>query len=209
MLPNESLLQVLHFVDYKTLVLAKLAGAPLLRVATKYAEELARRRSYQVDFYTRYISYVDEAVDEHPKQIRFAAFNQASLTAACRELEGVIGRHAVATLFFNPDALCTDGVIAVFEAAPALKYAEDVDLSWPGNSTTSPEDFLQNFAGMKALRLSLLHDAIRQMNWTFLRKESAREMRLLEVSGYGPAPTGSVNDSVEKLVRCWVTLPRL
>lgn len=57
MMPNESLLQVLHFVDYKTLVLVKLAGAPFLRVAAKFAEVLALRRSFRVNVFTSWIMY--------------------------------------------------------------------------------------------------------------------------------------------------------
>lgn len=43
MLKNESMLQVLHFAVYSTVVFAKLAGSPFLRVASKFAEELANR----------------------------------------------------------------------------------------------------------------------------------------------------------------------
>lgn len=51
MLPNELLFIVLQFVDYKTLVLAKLVGAPFLRIVTKFVKELAWRRRYHVTFF--------------------------------------------------------------------------------------------------------------------------------------------------------------
>ncbi|KAH7714320.1 hypothetical protein AAVH_18339 [Aphelenchoides avenae] len=160
MLPNESLLQVLHFVDYKTLVFAKSR--------------------------------------EHP-----------SLETACRELEGVIGPHAVTTVTFAGNALDVDGIGAIFKAAPALKFAEYVDLSWSGDSNNSLDDFMQSFAGMKALCLLLGYDTFRQLGWTFLRQESARELRRIKVIGGVSGPTGCMHDSVKELVRTCVTLPHL
>ncbi|KAH7709898.1 hypothetical protein AAVH_22831 [Aphelenchoides avenae] len=212
MLPNESFLVVLHFADYKTLVLAKLAGRRFLRLATTYAEELARHRRFRVTFHTSYISYSDVTIDERPKRIRYEPVNQASLAAACQEVADVIGPHAVSNLAFSGSTMIMDGVGAVFEAAPALKYAEDVDLYWPGDSTSvnnDPEAFMQNFAGMKTLSLSLGFDTFRQLSWSFLRKESARELRLIKVSGCGSAPPRPMDRSVEELVRCCVTLPHL
>ncbi|KAH7714310.1 hypothetical protein AAVH_18329 [Aphelenchoides avenae] len=84
MLPNESLLVVLRFADYKTLVLIKLAGALFLRLTIKFAEELARRRSFRVYFYHICITYEDVTVGG-PGIIRYERANQTSLIAACRD----------------------------------------------------------------------------------------------------------------------------
>lgn len=105
-----------------------------------------------------------------------------------------------------------DCVGAVFEAAPALKFAEGVELYWPDGSTsssTNPEPFLHNFAGMKTLRLSLAYDLFRRLSWTFLRKEAAAELRLIKVAVSDSGLTGGMSRSVEKLVRTYVTLPHL
>ncbi|KAH7708112.1 hypothetical protein AAVH_24641 [Aphelenchoides avenae] len=212
MLPNESLLIVLQFADYRTLVLAKLAGAPLLRLATKYAEDLARHRSFRITFRTAYISYIDLAIGERAKRIRYEPGNQQSLVAACRELDAVTGPHTVANLIIFESTMNMPDVGAVFEAATALKYAGDVDLYWPDGSTggsTNPEVFLHNFEGMKTLRLSLDYSTFRQLSWAFLRKESTRGLRLIKVSGCRSPPTGSMDRSAEELVRYCVTLPHL
>ncbi|KAH7700968.1 hypothetical protein AAVH_16642 [Aphelenchoides avenae] len=221
MLPNESFLQVLHFADYKTLVVAKLSGRRFLRIATKYAEELVRHRRFRDTFHTTYISYSDVAVDERATRLRYDPINQPSLAAACRELDAVIGPyeleavggpHAVASLIFTGSTLNMEGVRAVFDDAPSLKYAENVQLYVPDGSTGNnhnPEVVLQNFAGMKTLRLSFEYDAFRQFSWTFLRNNSAHELRLFKVSGRGSAPTGSLDRSVEELVRYCAALPHL
>ncbi|KAH7660424.1 hypothetical protein AAVH_43792, partial [Aphelenchoides avenae] len=214
LLPNESLLIVLQYADYKTLVLTKLAGRRFLQLARKYAEELARHRRFRVTFRTSYISYSDVEVGERPKRIRYEPVNQPSFAAACRELDGAIGRHAVASLTFTGSTMIMGGVGAVFEAAPALKYAEDVYLRWPSDSTNGSNDpnaFLLNFEAMKTLRLSLGYNSniFRQLNWTFVQKESARELRLIKVSGCGPVRIGIMNDSVKELARYCVTLSHL
>lgn len=51
------LLRVLNFADYPILVIGKLAGAPLLRLAMKFADELACRRRFLVMLLTDHISY--------------------------------------------------------------------------------------------------------------------------------------------------------
>lgn len=203
---------MLHFADYRTLVLTKLAGRRFLRVTMKYAGELARHRRFRVTFHTSYVSYIDVEVGERPTRMRYEPDNQASLADACRELAGVIGPHAVANLTFTGSTLNTDGVGAVFAAAPPLKYAENLELYWPDGSTdggTNPEVFMSDFAGKKTLRLSLDYNNFHKLSWSFLREESARDLRLIKVSGCDSAPPGSMNRSVDELVRYFVTLPHL
>ncbi|KAH7714300.1 hypothetical protein AAVH_18319 [Aphelenchoides avenae] len=212
MLPNESLLQVLHFADYKTLALVKLSGAGFLRFITKYEEELARRPSYRVTFHTACISYSDVTISERPKRIRYEPTNRQSIAGACRKLERAIGPHGVANLTFTGRTLNMYDVDAVFQAVPLLKYAEYADLYWPDSSTggsTNPEAFLENFTGMKTLRLSLDFNTFRKLSWSFLRKECARKLRLIKVSGSKPPTAGSMNASVKELVRYCVSLLHL
>ncbi|KAH7691425.1 hypothetical protein AAVH_40059, partial [Aphelenchoides avenae] len=120
MLPNESLLIVLQFADYETLVLTKLAGARFLRLVKKYAEELARRRRLRVTFVPNVISCYDMVPDSRHVMINYEPGNQASVAVACRELASVIGPHAVAELYLyrNVNMPCDGSTI--FEAAPAL-----------------------------------------------------------------------------------------
>ncbi|KAH7702626.1 hypothetical protein AAVH_30213, partial [Aphelenchoides avenae] len=156
MLPNESFLQVLHFADYKTLVLTKLVGKHFLRLAVKYAEELARRRSFLVTFWTAQIT-VSDMTSLVGGSIPYKHGHQTSLAHACRELAGLIGPHAVTTLTFHENTWVMPGVCAIFEAAPALKYTEDVVLHSLDQYTvgSSSEALMSNFIGMKALCLHL------------------------------------------------------
>lgn len=85
-----------------TLALAKFAGRRFLQLVTKFAEEIARRRCFRVHFIAfstsvHYITYYDVAMTAgaHPR-IQYTSGNQASLVAACQEVSGKIGAHAVA-----------------------------------------------------------------------------------------------------------------
>lgn len=89
LLPNELLVQVLHFADYKTLVLAKLAG---LRLIVKFDEELARRHNFTVTFRTTYIEYGDVTIRGARQRLDYEHGSQASLDAACREVDVAVGR---------------------------------------------------------------------------------------------------------------------
>ncbi|KAH7714299.1 hypothetical protein AAVH_18318 [Aphelenchoides avenae] len=197
MLPNESLLQVLHFADYKTLVCAKLTVRRFLRLVTKFAEELARRRGIWVVFFANWITYNDETIGSGGR-ILYEPGKKTSLAAAYRDLAGAIGPHAVVSLTFYHDTWNMPGVDVIFEAALALKYAEDVTFKSLDDSTNlgDSEAFMRNFAGMKSLCLSLYYDAFRQYNWTFLRQESARELRLIKVSVHPPPPSEDLNPLV-------------
>ncbi|KAH7702627.1 hypothetical protein AAVH_30214 [Aphelenchoides avenae] len=120
--------------------------------------------------------------------------NQASLAVAYRQLAEVIGAHAVTTLTFHDDLWNHPDIGTVFEAAPALKYAEDVVLHSPHGSTTGDhsEAFMHNFAGLKALCLHLDYHVFCQIRWTFLRWE---------------VQTESFDRCVEELVGYCATLP--
>ncbi|KAH7702628.1 hypothetical protein AAVH_30215 [Aphelenchoides avenae] len=209
MLPNESFLQVLHFADYKTLVLAQLAGRRVLGLAIIFAQELARRRFFIVTFRTTDVTYVDittltgGGIDYEPG-------NQPTLTAACRELARVIGPHAVSNLTFDGNTWNMPDVGVIFEAAPALKYAEDVVLQslHESHMDADSEALMSNFAAMESLSLWLDNDVFGQFSWAFLRQESARELRHIKVTCRPAVPTDNVNGSVECLVRESAALPR-
>ncbi|KAH7708111.1 hypothetical protein AAVH_24640 [Aphelenchoides avenae] len=128
MLPNESLLQVLLFADYKTIVFAKLVGAHFQRLATKFAEDLAGRHTCEVTFFSDYVTCYDVTIDAE-RRIWYKPVNPASLAAACRELAGVIGPHGVDRLSFFQDPWNMPIVGVIFEAAPPLKYAKDAEVS--------------------------------------------------------------------------------
>ncbi|KAH7708106.1 hypothetical protein AAVH_24635 [Aphelenchoides avenae] len=209
MLPNESLLQVLHFADYKTLVLTKFAGKRFLRLAMKFAEELARRSSFVVTFWTAQITYID-MTSLAGGSIPYELSNQTSLAHACRELVVVIGPHAVTTLIFRDNMWAMPGICVIFEAAPALKYAEDVVFRSLDQyiARDSSETVMSNFVGMKALCLHLNYHVFHQFSWTFLRQDSARELRLIKVH----ASSWAENDlyrSLEEFVRYCAMRPRL
>lgn len=212
MLPNDMLLDVLSCADYKTLVLAKLSQRRFLRLVTKSAAHLAHRRRFMVIIDTSDLVYTELTTGvPGTKTIRYEAGNLQSLAAACQELDGVIGPHAVVQLVFVCYAWNTPDVSVIFEAAPPLKYVECVHLfdlpRGPAISGVS-EAFVSNFVGMKELGLFFDYDGTAHFDWAFLRAESARELRYLK------CPT-SVRDSeatnrfVEELVRNCVTLPRL
>lgn len=59
MLPNESLLQALHFTGHKTLIIAELAATCLLHLVAKLAEGFACRRSFHIAFSNTNITYDD------------------------------------------------------------------------------------------------------------------------------------------------------
>ncbi|KAH7706123.1 hypothetical protein AAVH_26661 [Aphelenchoides avenae] len=208
MLPNDPLLQVLHFADYKTLVITKFSGASFLRVATKFAAELACRRRFQVSIGS-YITYTDLTTGvQH--MIMCRADDPTSLAGACRELAEVIGPHAVANLTFGLHTWNVPGIDAIFEAAPPLKYAEDVELRSPPGSTVkvNTEAFMHNFSGMKSLRLKCNYDVFRQYSWAFLREESARELLRVGVGAEHEPGSMNENPAAEELVRYCTTLRR-
>lgn len=96
----------------------------------------------------------------------------------------------------------------IFEAAPTLKYAEDVRL-YSGTGSTigdSYTDFLSNFSAMKKLWLNC--NAFRQFDWTFLDQESARELQMIKLAVFPSSSTKNMCSSVEALVRFCATLPR-
>ncbi|KAH7714301.1 hypothetical protein AAVH_18320 [Aphelenchoides avenae] len=213
LLPNESLLQV-HFTDYRTLVAGKRAGQRFLHLATKLSEELACRRSFLVTFYTKWITYEDVTIGAR-RSIRYETGNQTSLAAACRELAEVIELHAVDKLSFFENTWDMPGVHVTFEAAPALKYAKNLELYSRENSMRGASDgltikgdteaFMCNFAALKAIRMGFDYGIFRQFSWTFLRQESARELRLVEFPWRWPE---NASRSVEEFVRYCATLPR-
>lgn len=214
MLPNESLLVVLHFADYRTVVLAKLAERRFLRLGTKFAEELARRRTFHVCLYATRITCTDETIDAR-RNIQYEPGSLTSLAAACREVAKAIGPHAVAQLFFFEYTWNMLGVGAIFEAAPPLKYAEEMRFpysfrrdAWLTRAQTS-EAFMGNFAGIKPLRLYLEQEVFLHFSWTFLRQESARELQLIKVYTSSFVANENVKRSIAELVRECCTLPHL
>ncbi|KAH7714316.1 hypothetical protein AAVH_18335 [Aphelenchoides avenae] len=205
MLPNESLLQVLHFADYKTLVFAKLSAKRFLCLVTKFDDELAHRRKFRVTVSSQSIRYEDPAIRSLPKRLRYDPGHRASLDAACREVATVVGQHAVAELMFCENTWNTPYVAVIFESAPPLKYAE-VDLS----GLTGPLDaFMSNFAGTRLLHLSIDSDVFRELSWTFLRTEVARELRRIRLFITLSPGSGDKNRFTEGVVRSCTTLPRL
>lgn len=206
-LPNESLLAVLQFLDYKSVVFAKLTEKHFQRFITKFADDLAHRRRFRVSLETTRISFNDLTVG--PRwSIQYESDKQASLAAACRELDRVIGPHAVVSLNFSEDTWKMRGVGVIFKAAPPLKYAEDVAFYSPHGSAIggNSEALMSNLAGMKSLYIQAHCDIIQQFNWSFLRQECARKPRLIKVFAKPPVPNEYVQRSIEKLVRCCATL---
>ncbi|KAH7708592.1 hypothetical protein AAVH_24170 [Aphelenchoides avenae] len=211
MLPNESFLQVLHFADYKTLVLTKLAGRCFRRLATKYAAKLACRHSFHVTVNTSYISYSDVTIGDRLRTIENGRVYEPSLEAACRELDKAIGPHAVNNLAFYGNTWNMPGVGVIFEASPPLKYAEDVELYSPYGSANgnNSEPFMSHFAGIKSLRLGISFNLFRQFKRTLLHPESSRNLRLIKVGPGLSALSADVQNSIEELARSCVTLPRM
>lgn len=122
---------MLYFVDYGTLVHAKLAGGRLLGLVTNSAEELACRRKFRVRFHFfdlrrgSTISCVEPS-SNNSCYLRYDERSQQSLAAACRQVAAAIGPHAVELLEFGMSSWNARGVGVIFEAAPVLKYAEEV-----------------------------------------------------------------------------------
>ncbi|KAH7709835.1 hypothetical protein AAVH_22885 [Aphelenchoides avenae] len=210
MLVNESLLQVLHFADYKTLVLAKLAAAPFLRLGIKYAEELACRHRFRVECWASWITLKDVTLDTQLQVVHYQRDNEASLAAACRKVAEYIGPHAVGQLVFYVYISYMPGVI--FEAASPLAHAEDVWLFKLGTppTTKNSDAFLSNFEGMKSLRLWLDNNVFREFGWTFLRAQSGPELPhtkyTMTIKLSREAPDEEIESSIEELVRSCATL---
>lgn len=212
--PNETLKDVLHYADYRTLVRAKFAAARFLHLINKYAEEFACRRSFRIwigntDRVGSCIIYQDAATGAPARMIPFKFKNLQSLAPACRELDAVVGFHAVEQLTFSDYTWNTPGFGGVvFEAVPMLKYAEAVELRSPLSVTSRgySDVFVGNFMGLKELHLSLEDEGLRYFDWAFLRRESARALRLVKFT----VNFWSVNTDhyAEDLVRHCVTHPR-
>ncbi|KAH7704113.1 hypothetical protein AAVH_28706 [Aphelenchoides avenae] len=94
------------------------------------------------------------------------------------------------------------GVGIVFEAAPALKYADEVGLnSQEGSAVGKDSDaFMHNFTGLKTLRLQLDFDVFRLFSWNFLHKACSRGFRLIKACI--PDVRADVPGKREKLNRC-------
>lgn len=210
---RESLVQVLHYVDYRTVVLSKLAGQCFLRLTLTFAEELARRRSFRVafsavSFYGGEIEYTEVTIAEG--NFQYEPGNQTSLVAACRELEAVIVGHRVAELTFYCNTWNMAGGDVIFGAAPALKYAEIVVLRRRYGETEGSnfESFASNFAGMKELHLLFNENVFCAFTWTFLRRQAARDLQLMKVTGIPSVPSEDVKRSIDLLVGECTSLPR-
>lgn len=214
MLPNETILQVLHFADYRTLVLAKLAAAPFLRVTTKFAEKLACRHRFHIAFYAGWVTYKDVTLDTQ-RVVHYELSDLASLAAACREVSEGVGPHAVARAIFRNDTFIPPVADVIFEAAPPMTHADDVTIVNSGARAIAQNSdaFVSNFARIKSLRRWLDNDAFRQIGWRLLRLQYAPELRpaKLNMTIYlsSPNPTVEMESSVEELVRSYVTLPLL
>ncbi|KAH7670054.1 hypothetical protein AAVH_42723, partial [Aphelenchoides avenae] len=211
MLVNESLLQVLHFADYETLVLAKLAASPLLRLAVKFAAELACRHRFHIEFDASWVSYKDVTLDTQLQVVHYQRDNHASLAAACRKVAKDIGPHAVGQLVFYVFMSSMPGVI--FADASPLAHAEDAELFNHDASTIDKNShaFMSNFAGMKSLRLWLDNAVFHQFAWTFLHMHPDADLGLpkytMTVKPSHEAPDEEIESSVEELVRSCATIP--
>ncbi|KAH7702522.1 hypothetical protein AAVH_30321 [Aphelenchoides avenae] len=214
MLPNETLLDVLHCADYATLVYAELEGARLQHLGTQFAAQLARRRKFRVRVDFDSISCVDPST----KRSRYAADcfegNQRLYTAAARQVAARIGPHAVGVLEFPRGSWNVAAILVVFEAAPVLKYAEEVHVRAIADHARSRRAaakdlhahsaaFMRHFSGLSALRLWLDYDLFRQFDWTFLGRESARHLRRITVSD----TTSTWYEMANRCVDC-LTVPR-
>lgn len=209
-LPNEMFVDVLCYVDYRTLVFARLAHEHFRLLVMKCAAQLAHRRSFRVSLDGRRLVYA-EAGQQRRKVISYETGNQQSLAAACRRLaERVVGPHAVSQLAFDGHTWNTLDVDVVFDAAPQMKYAEQVELFSPDGATISGDSaaFMSNFAAMKELRVWFDYEVFRQFDWTFLRRECARELRCVRLTRLA-FWTEAMNRSVEELVHHCVALQRL
>lgn len=126
----------------------------------------------------------------------------------------MIRAHSVAYLFVSENTWNIPGIGIVFEAAPSLKYADEVGLISPEGSTVENDSatFLRKFTVVKSLRLLLDYGIFRQFNWTFHRDECARKLRLIKCS----IPVvlrahilrEDINGAIEELVRYCVALRR-
>lgn len=183
LLPNELLLDVLHFVDFSTLVAAKFAGSRLLGVVTANEHLLAIQRRLGILIMDNYIT-CDGAMNGRRKSIRYERTDHSSFASACRDLTHVIGPHAVGKLMCFENSWTVPGMDTVFELVPALKFAQDVSVNFRKCSQTgfSHEPFVRNFACPSSLCLSLDYDAFRYFRWAFLGLGAARELRTITVS---------------------------
>ncbi|KAH7704640.1 hypothetical protein AAVH_28168 [Aphelenchoides avenae] len=211
LLPNELLLEALRFVDFGTLLSAKFVDARFLDVVAKFAALLARRRSFQVLFYPSYITYIDVTVHSGRKSIRYETGDRPSLAAACGKLAAIIGAHVVVKLTFCENTWNAPGLGVIFDATPALKYAEAVGLRSPPGSITENgcQPFMHNLAGTKSLCFSLTYHVFRQLSWTFLGGAAAHELRHVSVDIYDiDCLPENATDSIEELVGHCVRRPR-
>lgn len=173
-----------QYANYKTLVLAKLAGKRLLRLITKFSGELAcRHRRFEVSFYNSDIASTahircTELTTGTQRRIGYEIGNQPSLVAACRKLVEVIGPHDIAKLNVPESIWNRPEASAIFEGAVLLKYAGEVVLSsdrkvlpiCDRNYVTSNPlrlAFMSNFAGVYSRQLWPYFRAHRQVVWTF------------------------------------------
>ncbi|KAH7708115.1 hypothetical protein AAVH_24644 [Aphelenchoides avenae] len=169
LLPNELLLDVLHAVDFGTLVSAKFVGARFLGVVTANAHLLANQRRFNVLVFNSYISYDDMMKVARRKSIRYERGDHQSLVAACRALADVVGQHSAEELTFFDSTCVMPGVDVIFEVVPALKFALSVIINIVDGSQAggNPEAFMRNFVRTKSLSLNLDNGAFRLFSWTY------------------------------------------
>ncbi|KAH7714308.1 hypothetical protein AAVH_18327 [Aphelenchoides avenae] len=210
LLANELALEALLFADFTTLVSAKFVNAKFMGIARANDHLLAVQRRFNVLVMNAYITFDDGTNGGRWKSIRYEPARLQSFAVACRELADVIGQHAVRKLSFLDLTWTTPGVNIVFEAVPALKFAQDVIIYMQMCSQAggNPEAFMRNFVRPKSLNLNLDNGSFPPLSWAFLETDEARELRLVKL--FGPSsPTEDVKRSVEDLVRKCAKLPRL
>lgn len=136
-----------------------------LRLVVKFVEELAGRHRLEATFFITYVKY-DNVTTGEARDIQYHPGNPATLAAACRQLNEVIGPHAVGSLTLTGDTWSELGVGAIFEAAPPLKYAEHValDITTSGlrhlNVRGNFDGLITSFSRMRSLHLWLDKDIL-------------------------------------------------
>lgn len=137
--------------------------------------------------------------------VRYEPYDKASLLAACQEIDGVIGPHAVVSLRFENSTLSIADNSDIFQSAPSLKYAEDVSFGAP--TVGHFNALISSLTRTKSLVVGLDDDVISRVDWTILRHESAHELRRIKVCVVPNSPSEGAKRSIERLVRECTALP--
>lgn len=161
-LPNETLLDALRFLDYVALEAAALANSALRELFYENVSGLARRRVFEFGERTTLFNHllgfrsffvVDDDVDCASPQPQFS--DRTALSA--RTASSVIGPHPITAFLFDPEHMTFAQLQEIFAFVQALSrvHSAENDATLSGDHKTDLDGLLQRLGALQRLQLTV------------------------------------------------------